>query len=162
MTEFEIWLASGGSQVLIPTVEIQRDSAESLFLYPGIDEIDAKDVDGTALTFQPSQVDIALRKKDNSGNQSLSFGFENVTGQVLEYLLDARSNQEEIRVIYRAYLDNNLNEPAEKPARFTVTDISAQGDTTTVTAGYQDVITTAFNRLKYRSPQFPGLLYFSS
>lgn len=162
MTPLEQWYASGGPAVLMPTVEIQRDSAESLFLYPGFESITAHDTDGTELTFEPSQVGIALRQRDNSGNQSLSFSFENVTGQVMEYIRDARRDKEEIRVIYRAYLDSNLDEPAEKPARFTVTDVTIQGDTVTVTCGYQDVITTAFNRMKYRSPQFPGLLYFTS
>lgn len=162
MTPLEEWYASGGPSVLMPTIEIRRDSAKSLFLYPGFEEITVHDSDGTELTFEPSQVGIALRKRDNSGNQSLTFSFENVTGQVMEYVLDARQDKEEIHVVYRAYLDDDLSAPAEKPARFTVNDISIQGDTVSVTAGYQDVITTAFNRRKYRVEQFPGLGYFTS
>ncbi|MGJ8522302.1 hypothetical protein R84981_000987 [Carnimonas sp. R-84981] len=168
MTPLERWYASNGPERLVPTVEIKRDSAESLFLYPGktLDYLLARDVDGTPLVFEPSPIDIALRKRDNSGSQSLTFGFENVTSRVMHYCLEARRDRDEISVIYRSYLIDGdgytAAEPEEKPARFIVKNVTVQGDQVTIEAGYQDLINTIFNRRRYRASEYPGLLYFSS
>lgn len=159
MTALETWYASGGKKSLVVIVEINRASADPFYLYAGFEDITVTLESGEEVVAQPSPIEAALLKKDNSGNQSLVLGFSNVTGEVLDYINDAFADDETVYITYREYLTDDLSKPAKPSVIMTAHGVDVQESTVKVQAGYFDVINTGFNREIYTADHFPGLRY---
>ncbi|MCE8053518.1 DUF1833 family protein [Halomonas daqingensis] len=155
------WYASGGSQSLVPVLEISRQGEASMFLYAGFDHIEVALETGEIVTVEPSSIQIALRDIDNSGNQRLTFGFENITSRVLNYINVALEVDEEIEIIYREYLDDDLLAPAAKPIRMVAHDGNVNGNIALIQCGHFDVVNTQFNRHRYTADKYPGIRHMS-
>lgn len=127
----------------------------------GYEDITVTLEDGTKATFEASGIEIALPKNDNSGSQSLQFGLDNVFGEVQARIDQADKAGYPIAVIYRGYLDSDLNEPAKIISGMKVRNASMEGPLVNVKAGYQNLITYGWPRLVYIVKKFPGLTYIS-
>lgn len=160
MTAIETLYASGGRAVIIPTLELFCTPwAAPLYLCSGFDDIVATTEGGVTAKFTATAFDAALPKRDNSGNQSLSFAIDNVTGeaqQLIDQALDARAK---ISMVFRVFLSTDLSVPAEAPYRMTVLSGFMEGASVQLQAGYFDLINLAWPRRKYTLAFAPCLRY---
>lgn len=161
MSALEIVYASGGDDI-ISTLELSCPAwGEPLYLVQGFEDLVATTEAGLTVTFQAAAIDVALPKRDNSGAQTLSFVIDNVTGEA-QRLLDASLDAEErVSMVYRAYLESVLSEPAERPYRMTTFGGTMDGPTVQVEAGYFDLINLGWPRDRYTTEFAPGLTYIS-
>lgn len=160
MTAIETLYASGGRAVIIPTLELRCSAwVAPLYLCSGFDDIVATTEGGVTATFIATAFDAALPKRDNSGNQSLTFAIDNVTGiaqQLIDQALEARAK---ITLVFRTFLSTDLSVPADRPYRMTVLSGYMEGTTVQLQAGYYDLINLAWPRKKYTLDFVPALRY---
>lgn len=152
--------ASGGTDVIIPVLELSCDAwASSFVLCNGFDDIRVRTEDGRLLDAIATGMDVALPKKDKSGSQSIQFALDNVRGEAVHAMRLALRDESEIRLVFRQYVSSDLSSPADNPYHFIVRSFQAKGPQVDVTAAYFDLIDTAFPRDVYDSEFSPGLKY---
>lgn len=160
MTALETLYASGGQAVIIPTLELFCTSwVAPIYICQGFDDITATTEDGVTATFTAAGFAAALPKRDNSGNQTLTFAIDNVTGEaqkLIDQALDARAK---IGLVFRIFLSTDFSAPAERPYRMTVLNGFMQGTSVQLNAGYFDLINLAWPRRKYTLAFAPCLRY---
>lgn len=160
MTALETLYASGGQAVIIPTLELFCTPwAAPIYICQGFDDITATTEDGVTATFTAAGFAAALPKRDNSGNQALTFAIDNVTGEaqkLIDQALDARAK---IGLVFRIFLSTDFGAPAERPYRMTVLNGFMQGASVQLNAGYFDLINLAWPRRKYTLAFAPCLRY---
>ncbi|MGJ8524036.1 hypothetical protein R84981_002753 [Carnimonas sp. R-84981] len=157
-SELMRWRSQGGEAYLISTLEIRSDSQEPLFLCAGFDEVTAKDGD-QSFTFQPSPLKVAIPETSNTGNQTMTFGLQNVTTEAMQFADAAVEAGDEIEVIYREWLSNNLDAVASRPIRMIAQQFEVEGAQATIKCGHFDIINTNVWRKYYRGKQYPGARY---
>lgn len=152
--------ASAGSEVIIDTVELACPAwAEPLYIVKGYEDI-TLGLDGIVFqTFMAAPIAIALPKKSNQGNQTLSFAIDNVTGQAQKLIDSALFFSQRITLTFRRYLSTDLTTPSEKPFYATVLGGSVTGTTVQIDAGFQDILNYMWPRELYTSVFAPGLKY---
>ena len=160
MTALETLYASGGQAVIIPTLELFCTPwAAPIYICQGFDDITATTEGGVTATFTAAGFAAALPKRDNSGNQTLTFAIDNVTGEaqkLIDQALDARAK---IGLVFRIFLSTDFSSPAERPYRMTVLNWFMQGASVQLNAGYFDLINLAWPRRKYTLAFAPCLRY---
>lgn len=160
MTALETLYASGGKAVIIPTLELSCPAwAAPIYLCHGFDDTTATTEIGATVKFTASGFAVALPKRDNSGNQMLTFAIDNVTGeaqQLIDKALDARAR---ISLVFRVFISSDLSAPAERPYRMTVLNGLMQGASVQLNAGYFDLINLGWPRRKYTLGFAPCLRY---
>ena len=160
MTALETLYASGGKSRIIGTLALHAVPwASPLYLCEGFDDTTAAIETGEVVTFTAAAIALALPKRDNSGNQSLMFAIDNVTGiaqQMIDQALDSRA---QISLVMRIYESGNLAAPAEAPYRMKALGGTMEGPTVQIKAGYFDLINLAWPRRKYTLADFPCLRY---
>lgn len=152
--------ASAGSEVIIDTVELACPAwDESLYIVKGYEDM-TLGLDGVVFkTFMAAPIAIALPKKSNQGNQTLSFAIDNVTGQAQKLIDSALFFSQRITLTFRRYLNVDLTSPSEKPFYATVLGGSVTGTTVQIDAGFVDALNYAWPRDVYNTVEFPGLKY---
>lgn len=152
--------ASAGSEVIIDTVELACPAwDESLYIVKGYEDM-TLGLDGVVFkTFMAAPISIALPKKSNQGNQTLSFAIDNVTGQAQKLIDSALFFSQRITLTFRRYLNVDLTSPSEKPFYATVLGGSVTGTTVQIDAGFVDALNYAWPRDVYNTVEFPGLKY---
>lgn len=161
MTVLNRLYASSGSEVIIDTLQINVGD-DVYYLTKGWDDITAILEDGeTDVTFLASAIDVALPARNADGTQDLKFAISNINGIVSTSIRKALDNNDISSVTYRKYISTDLSAPAARP--FTMkgkggywTALEVQ-----ITAGYMNVLDTAWPRYRYTLPNFPGLRYLS-
>lgn len=162
MTVLERVFASGGTEVVIPTLEITCTAwSAPLLLCNGWEDHTCTTEDGRVLTFLASGIQVALPKRNTSGTQMLTFGIDNVSGQAQQLIDQALEAGERIHLTYRHYLSSDKSAPAEPPLRFVVRDGVMEGSAVQVNAAFYDSINTAWPRVFYTPTFAPGLRYFT-
>ena len=160
MNPLDIAYASPGKEVLIPTLELVSDAWEaSILIVNGFDPITATAEDGRVLTFEPTGMDVSMPKKDNTGNQTVQFAIDGVTGIAQKLIQQAMDANKRVSLILRLFLDTDLSQPATKPYFMSVKGGSLKPSTIQVQAGYFDLITTAWPRDLYDAVTFPCIKY---
>lgn len=152
--------ASGGTEVLLYLVELQCAAwSDSIRIAKGFDNPTVTTEDGRTVTFTGAGIDLALPKKDASGNQNIRFAIDNVTGEAQKLIEEAIEAKSKITLTMRTYIDTDLAAPADFP--FVATVKSAQFDTgkVQVDAGFFDLINTSWPRDLYTTVFAPGLKY---
>ncbi|MBA1249839.1 DUF1833 family protein [Pseudomonas luteola] len=163
MSVLERLYASGGPEVIIDTLELSCPAwDESIYLCRGYEDLVATTEAGATVIFQASGIDIALPKKDNSGDQSLTFAIDNVTGEAQQRIDEALDARASVSLVYRAYVSADLTAPAERPYRMKALGGAMQGTTIQLTAGYYDLLNLAWPRRRYTLAFAPGLRYTAS
>lgn len=160
MNPLEVAFASPGAEVLIPCIEIASEAwAEPILLTHGFEDITATTEDGRTLTFKAGGIDVAMPKKDNTGNQTVTFAIDGVTGEAQNLIQSAIDSEKRIRQILRLYLSTNLSAPAQRPYYMTVRSGTLEVEHVETQAGYFDMIGTKFPRDNYNADQFPCIKY---
>lgn len=152
--------ASGGPEVIIPTIELTCEAwAEPILICAGFEDQTVTDESDRTLTFIAAGIDVALPKKGNTGNQTLTFAIDNITGAAQQQIDAALEAEERVTLVYRTYLSSDLSAPAEPPLRMTVMGGTITGTQVQISAGYFDLIGTGWPRDLYTLQFAPGLRY---
>lgn len=160
MTVLDRLYASSGSEIIYETLQINvGDSVH--YIVKGYEDITAVTENGDTVTFKAGAIDIALPARNSDGTQDLQFAIGNIDGSISTIILDAIDNLSESSLTYRNYISTDLSAPSSPPYTLQLkpgywTAIEAQ-----ITAGYMNVLDTAWPRNRYILPFFPGLRYMS-
>ena len=158
MTVLDRLYASSGSEIIYETLQINvGDSGHNIV--KGYEDITAVTENGDTVTFKAGAIDIALPARNSDGTQDLQFAIGNIDGSISTIILDAIDNLSESSLTYRNYISTDLSAPSSPPYTLQLkpgywTAIEAQ-----ITAGYMNVLDTAWPRNRYILPFFPGLRY---
>jgi hypothetical protein len=160
MTILERVFASGGTEVVIPTLELTCPAWDApILLCNGYENHTCTTEDDRVLTFVASGIAIALPKKGTQCTQVLNFAIDNVTGEAQKLIDQAIESGERVTLIFRHYLSSDLSAPAEPPYRFVVREGGMEGSTLNVSAAFFDMINTAWPRNFYTADFAPGIKY---
>lgn len=161
MTILETVFASGGNDVVIPTLELTCDAwAAPILICGGFENHTCTTEDDRVLTFQAAGIEVALPKRDTSGTQMLTFAIDNVTGEAQRLIDTALEAGEMIHLTFRHYLSSDKTAPAANPLKFVVREGSMRGSSVQINAAFFDLINTAWPRRFYTADFAPGLRYF--
>jgi len=157
----EILRNSGGTDCEIPTLEIICSVRSSIFICAGFEDHTCTLEDGRIVTFIASGLDASLPKNNNDGSQKLGIAIDNVTGEAQRLIDDANLAGVGIQLVYRTYLESDKSSPAEEPIILDVIDVTIEGPTVSFSAGYFDLINSAWPRVRYTADFAPGLRYIT-
>lgn len=160
MTILDRLYASSGSEVIIETLQINIGSTVHFFC-KGYEDITATVENGDVLTFSAAGIDIALPARNSDGTQDLQFAISNIDGEVSTAIRKALSNLEIGSLTYRQYVSTDLSAPATVPYTLAIKSGSWTAIQAQITAGYMNVLDTAWPRFRYTLNEFPGLRYMS-
>lgn len=160
MTILNRLYASSGSEVIIDTLQINV-GGYIYYLTKGWDDITVTLEDGETATFLASAIDIALPARNADGTQDLKFAISNIDGIVSNSILSALENLNGATVTYRRYISTDLSAPAVSPFTMAIKSGYWTAVEVQITAGYMNVLDTAWPRYRYTLPSFPGLRYLS-
>ncbi|WP_112197055.1 DUF1833 family protein [Rahnella sp. NRRL B-41462] len=160
MTVLDRLYASGGSEVIIETLQITVGS-DVYWLTKGWEDITATLEDGRVVTFIACGIDIALPARNADGTQDLKFAIGNVDGIVSTAIRAALDDLSDSYLTYRCYISTDLSAPTSNPYVLAVKSGYWTATEVQITAGYMNVLDTAWPRYRYTLPNFPGLRYIS-
>lgn len=160
MTILDRLYASSGSEVIIETLQINIGSTVHFFC-KGYEDITATVENGDVLTFSAVGIDIALPARNSDGTQDLQFAISNIDGEVSTAIRKALANLEIGSLTYRQYVSTDLSAPATVPYTLAIKSGSWTAIQAQITAGYMNVLDTAWPRFRYTLNEFPGLRYLS-
>lgn len=154
--------SSGGPECEVHTLELTCSAwAEPLLLCNQYFDFTGTTEDGRTLVFQAVAFDGSFPKKDNSGSQTLSIAIDNVTGEAQRRVDQANAAGATIQITLRTFLDSDPSAPAEPPFFFDALSAQTEGPTTSFTAGYFDLLDTAWPRFRYTDQFSPGVRYIT-
>jgi hypothetical protein len=117
--------------------------------------------DGRTLTFKAVAFDASFPKKDNSGNQTLGIAIDNVTGEAQKRVDQANEAAAPVRITLRTFIAEYPEAPAEPPLYLDALSVQTEGPTTSFTAGYFNLLDTAWPRFRYTDNFSPGVRYIT-
>ncbi|ENZ7654319.1 DUF1833 family protein [Klebsiella aerogenes] len=160
MTVLNRLYASSGSEFIIETLQINIGSTVHYFC-KGYDDITATTENGAVITFSAAAIDIAIPARNSDGTQDLQFAISNINGEVSTAIRDALATQQDGVLTYRQYVSTDLNAPASVPYTLAIKAGSWTALQAQITAGYMNVLDTAWPRFRYTLNEYPGLRYMS-
>ncbi|EOZ0913461.1 DUF1833 family protein [Klebsiella pneumoniae] len=161
MTILEQLYASGGSEVIHDTLQITAGD-QNYWLTRGWDNITASLEDGQQVTFEGCAIDIALPARNADGTQDLKFSISNIDGVVSDTIDRILDEMKSATLTFRRYISSDLSAPAASPYTLDVKSGSWTATAVQVTAGYMNILKTAWPRNRYNLAEHPGLRYMSS
>ncbi|HCN5210817.1 DUF1833 family protein [Enterobacter roggenkampii] len=150
--------ASSGEEVILDTLQINV-GGQSYCLTRGWDDITVTLETGAQATFTGSAIDVALPARNSDGTQDLKFAISNIDGVVSTAIRNALDNLSNASLTFRRYISNDLSAPASPPFTLAVKEGSWTATEVQITAGYMNILDTAWPRFRYTLPLFPGLRY---
>jgi hypothetical protein len=160
MTILNRLYASSGEEVIIETLQINI-GPEIHYLCKGYEDITATTENGDVVTFKAAAIDIALPARNSDGTQDLQFAIDNIDGVVSTAIRNALGNLTGATLTYRNYVSTDLAAPAAVPYTLAVKNGYWTATQAQITAGYMNVLDTAWPRYRYTLPYYPGLRYMS-
>lgn len=160
MTILDRLYASGGKEIIHDTLQIDIGPAR-YYLTPGWDDLVVTTEVGAAVTFIACGMEIALPARNADGTQDLQFAISNIDGQVSSAIRQALAARQEMTLTYRKYVSSDLAAPAERPYTLKVKGGDWTALAVQITAGYMNILDTAWPRGRYTLNKHPGLRYFS-
>lgn len=160
MTQIKRLYASSGPEVIIETLQINVGD-EVYYLCKGYEDITATTENGDTITFTACAIDVALPARNSDGTQDLKFAICNVNGEVSTAIRKALANRLPASLTYRSYISTDLAAPAAVPYTLKIKSGSWTATEVQITAGYMNILDTAWPRYRYTLPAFPGLRYIS-
>lgn len=160
MTILNRLYASSGSEVIIETLQITVGS-DVHYLCQGYEDITATTESGNTVTFTACAIDIALPARNADGTQDLKFALCNVDGVVSTTIRNALANRLPASLTYRSFISTDLAAPAAVPYTLAIKSGYWTATEAQITAGYMNVLDTAWPRNRYILNYFPGLRYIS-
>ncbi|WP_259298051.1 DUF1833 domain-containing protein, partial [Klebsiella pneumoniae] len=95
------------------------------------------------------------------GASLLKFALCNIDGVVSTAIRNALANRLPASLTYRRYISTDLAAPAEVPYTLKIKSGYWTATEAQITAGYMNILDTAWPRYRYTLPVFPGLRYMS-
>ncbi|HHS9966820.1 TPA: DUF1833 family protein [Raoultella ornithinolytica] len=160
MTILDRLYASDGSEVIIETLQISIGDSVYYFC-KGYEDMTTATENGDTITFIASAIDIALPARNSDGTQDLQFAISNIDGEVSTSIRNALSNLDNASLTYRQYISTDLSAPATVPYTLAIKSGSWTAIQAQITAGYMNVLDTAWPRFRYTLNEFPGLRYMN-
>ncbi|KGA31111.1 DUF1833 family protein [Pectobacterium odoriferum] len=161
MTVLDRLYASSGDEVIHDTLQIVVGDS-TLWLTKGWDDITATLENGeTVATFIASAIDIALPARNKDGTQDLKFAIGNINGEASTIIRNALDNLSSATLTFRRYISTDLSAPATVPIQLAIKSGYWTSTEAQITAGYMNILDTAWPRFRYTLPLFPGLRYLS-
>lgn len=158
MTILDRLYASGGSEILFNTLQITV-GGKDYWLVENFEDITAVTEAGATVTFQAVAMAVALPARNKDGTQDLKFAISNVDGVVSSAIRKALSNLNDATLVMRQYVSTQLNAPASPPIVLQIKDGYWKATEVQITAGFLNILKTAWPRYRYTLPNFPGLRY---
>lgn len=145
----------------IDTLEISSDAFAAPFrLAQAFEDIEATLETSETVTFTAAAIGISLPQRGIQGREDLLFQLDNVSGEAISTLRLALDSGEQITVIYRVFLSDDLLAPAERPLTLIATSAKANTKTMTIAASFRDFVNKEWPRRRYTKDFAPGLTYF--
>ena len=160
MTVLNRLYASGGREIIHDTLLINIGESR-YYLTKGWDDLTVTTEGGQVVTFTACGIDIALPARNADGTQDLQFALSNISGMVSQSLRRAIQDRAEMTLRYRKYISSDLAAPAERPYTLKVKGGHWTQRLVQITAGYMNILDTAWPRDRYTLNKHPGLRYFS-
>lgn len=153
-----VYASAPTDQVIIVTLEIRVPGKEPLRLCDGFED-QWLFVDGTPHLFQAGPLSISLPSKNATGQQTLKFGFEGVSGIAQEYVDAALESDGTSTMICREYLLSDRSAPAKQPYIMTIVGGSFEGTQAAFEGSFYDLLNSAWPRERYTVISAPGIQY---
>ncbi|MFT0924583.1 DUF1833 family protein, partial [Klebsiella pneumoniae] len=99
--------------------------------------------------------------RNADGTQDLKFALCNIDGVVSTAIRNALANRLPASLTYRSYISTDLAAPAAVPYTLKIKSGYWTATEVQITAGYMNILDTAWPRFRYTLPVFPGLRYIS-
>lgn len=161
-TILDVLRSSGGTECEVHTLEITCAAwADSLLICNQFEDFTGTAEDGRTLTFQAVAFDPSFPKKDNSGNQTIGIAVDNVTGEAQRRIDSANEAGAAIQMTLRTFIAEYPDAPAEPPLFLDALAATIEGPTTSFTAGYFNLLETAWPRFRYTDQFSPGVKYIT-
>ena len=160
MTILNRLYASSGPEVIIETLQINIGD-EVHYLCKGYEDITAMTETGDTVSFIACAMDIALPARNADGTQDLKFALCNIDGVVSTAIRNAINDRNPASLTYRNFISTDLTAPAAVPYTLAIKSGYWTATEVQITAGYMNVLDTAWPRYRYTLPSFPGLRYIS-
>lgn len=160
MTILNRLYASSGPEVIIETLEI-KIAEEAHYICKGYEDITATTESGDIVTFIAGAIDIALPARNGDGTQDLQFAISNIDGVVSTAIRAALDDLSRASLTYRNYVSTDLSSPASVPYSLAIKSGYWTATQAQITAGYMNILDSAWPRFRYTLPLFPGLRYMS-
>lgn len=150
--------ASGGEEVILDTLQITV-GGQSYWLTRGWEDITVTLETGDKATFTGSAIDVALPARNSDGTQDLKFAISNIDGVVSTAIRNALDSLSDASMTFRRYVSTDLSAPATPPFTLAIKEGYWTATEVQITAGYMNILDTAWPRYRYTLPDFPGLRY---
>lgn len=161
-TVLDVLRASGGTDCEVHTLEITSTAwPDALLICNQFFDFTGTTEDGRTLTFIASAFDPSLPDKDNSGAQTLGIAVDNVTGEAQRRIDMANEAGATINMTLRTFIESDPSAPAEPPYYLDALAAEIEGPATQFTAGYFNLIDTAWPRRRYTQDFSPGVKYIT-
>ncbi|EPL0394404.1 DUF1833 family protein [Enterobacter ludwigii] len=160
MTVLNRLYASSGDEVIIDTLQITVGGVD-YWLTNGWDDITLTLENGQQATFIASAIDIALPARNDDGTQDLKFAISNIEGKVSTTIRNALENKSYGSIRFRRYVSSDLTAPAARPYTLKIKSGFWKASVVNITAGYMNILDTAWPRYRYTLPDFHGLRYLT-
>lgn len=149
---------SDGSEIILNTLQINVGS-QSYCLVENFEDITAVTETGETVTFLAAAMAIALPARNKDGTQDLQFAVSNIDGIVSTAIRNALANLSDGTLVMRQYISTDLSSPASPPIVLQIKDGYWNATEVKITAGFLNILKTAWPRYRYTLPVFPGLRY---
>ncbi|BEA35950.1 TPA: DUF1833 family protein [Escherichia coli] len=149
---------SDGSEIILNTLQINVGS-QSYCLVENFEDITAVTEAGETVTFLAAAMAIALPARNKDGTQDLQFAVSNIDGIVSTAIRNALANLNNGTLVMRQYISTDLSSPASPPIVLQIKDGYWNATEVQITAGFLNILKTAWPRYRYTLPVFPGLRY---
>lgn len=158
MTLLERLYSSSGSEVIHDTLQISAGDTD-YWLTRGWDDVSVTLEDGKKVMFEGCAVDIALPARNADGTQDLRFAISNIDGVVSTAIDNILDEMKSAKLTFRRYISTDLSAPAAAPYTLEIKSGNWTATSVQLTAGYMNVLKTAWPRFRYNLAEHPGLRY---
>ncbi|MNM24920.1 hypothetical protein D3C81_353600 [compost metagenome] len=159
MTILSRLYASSGSEIIHETMQIDIGELRH-YLVKGWEDVTASTEGGQGVIYLACGMDVALPARNADGTQDLKFALSNISGEASAAIRQALAQRLPILLTYRKYVSTDLAAPAERPYTLTVKAGQWSATEVQITAGYMNILDTAWPRHRYTLSKHPGLRYF--
>jgi len=160
MSVLETLYASAGSDIIYITLSI-TDGTTTHNLIGGWEDITATLEDSSVVTFTACGMETALPTRNSDGTQDIKFALCNIDGSVSSFIRANLATNTKMNVTLRQFVSSDLSAPAENPLPLEIKSGQWTATQATITAGYFNLLDTAWPRKLFTNIDYPGLRYIS-
>lgn len=160
MTILERLYASGGAEVEHETLAISVGE-RTHYLTKGWEDVTAMLETGQTVLFKACGMDVAKPARNADGVQDLRFALSNIDGLVSTEIRAALADRLAMTVTLRVYLSTDLLAPVKRPLSMVIKGGQWSATEVQITAGFMNILDTAWPRDRFNLTNHPGLRYIS-